>query len=241
MRGPLLSIVLVLFTERSYLDLSHTVAATYQLSPSEESSGDMDTGGGCVDVLPMIKLLRGEDEKSIVSRDLDPCVRTHAFLHYDPPKLGAEYIWLFAGEDQSFGYAWLGLSSPSQWQIENAFTAAAFVAVDEWMQQTKLWDSYLSSGSLNWDMGVDQQIPYISHAGKVLISLLLGTYISCILGLSIYVAWKPRWTNQLDSFAMMRIGSSQPGQFPLKLAHNPDDVRALDKLPGWVGSTGAGK
>ncbi|OQE16401.1 hypothetical protein PENSTE_c024G00002 [Penicillium steckii] len=234
--GPLLSIVLVLFTERSYLDISHTIAATYL-----ELGETLQTyGAGCADTLPIIKLLHEEDKKP-VSMHLDPCVSIGEYYHEGPQKLGADYIWLFAGEAKSFNYVDYDRHSPSPRQIENAFTAAAFLAVDVWMEQSKLWSPYSTSGSLNWDMGVDQQIPNISHAGKVLISLLLGTYIFCILGLSLYITWTPRWTNQLDSFAMMRIGSSQLGQFPLRLAHNPDNVKALDKLPGWIGSTQGGK
>jgi hypothetical protein len=84
-------------------------------------------------------------------------------------------------------------------------------------------------------MGADQQVPDISHAGVVLISVLLGTYLACMLGLSLYSAWTPRWTNQLDAFAVMRITAAVPGRFPLRLAHSPDEVEDLDKLPGWIG------
>lgn len=95
-----------------------------------------------------------------------------------------------------------------------------------------------TTGSLNWDMGVDLQAPQISPASEVLISILLGIYLIIILGLSVYSTWTPRWTHQLDSFAMMRIGS---GRFPLQLAHSPEDVRDLDELPGWIGGTPSGE
>lgn len=241
-RGPLLNIVLVLFIERSYLDLSRTVPATYHLydKPGKILEDSYTGGEGCVDILPMIKLLHGEKAGDPVSLTLDPCVASGGVEDSSPPRLGAEYLWLFAGEHEPFGPGGFW-RSPSSRQIENAFTAAAFLAVDEWMQQTQRYGVPYSSWSLNWDMGVDQQIPSISHAGKILVSFLLGIYLFCILALSLYIAWKPRWTNQLDSFAMMRIGSSQTGQFPLKLVDNPDDVRALDKLPGWIGSTRGGK
>lgn len=84
-------------------------------------------------------------------------------------------------------------------------------------------------------MSADQQVPDIPHAGVVLISVLLGTHLVCMLGLSLYSAWTPRWTNQLDAFAVIRIGAAVPGRFPLRLAHSPDEVEDLDKLPGWIG------
>jgi hypothetical protein len=84
-------------------------------------------------------------------------------------------------------------------------------------------------------MGAYQQVPDIPHAVVVLISVLLGTYLVSMLGLSLYIAWIPRWTNQLDAFAVMRISAAVPGQFPLRLARSPDEVEDLDKLPGWIG------
>ncbi|CAG8138077.1 unnamed protein product [Penicillium salamii] len=145
------------------------------------------------------------------------------------------YIYLFTGEERYHGYG--AGTSPSAKRIEDAFNAAAFIATDLWMQQAITGYIGETEGTLNWDLGVDQQVPDISKAGMILISILLGVYLFCILGLSLYVAWTPRWTNQLDSFAMMRIGSAAPGRFPLRLAHNPDEVKDLDELPGWIGGT----
>ncbi|KAJ5109957.1 hypothetical protein N7532_002602 [Penicillium argentinense] len=84
-------------------------------------------------------------------------------------------------------------------------------------------------------MGADQQVPDIPHAGVVIISYLLGTYLVRMLRPSLYSTWTTRWTNQLDTFAVMRIGAAVPSRFPLWLAHSPDDVEGLDKLPGWIG------
>lgn len=185
-----------------------------------------------------MKLLRGEDDV-VVSLNLDPCVRsTHTRTeHLDRAQLQlvAEYMSLFTGVARRIPDDTPRWSSPSAKHIQNAFTAAAFIAVDEWMLQS---NSFLYiNGRVHWDLGADQQIPTISHAGEVLISTLLGIYLFCILGLSLYVRLKPRWTNQLDSFAMMRIGSAAPGRFSLQLAHNPDKIGDLDKLPGWIGGT----
>lgn len=181
----------------------------------------------------MVQLLHGEDDNR-VSLEIDPCIDGANTKGPGLLKLVADYIWLFSSEERSY---YDNVISPSAKHIENAFTAAAFMAVDEWMQYASVFGDWDTSGSLNWDLGVDQQVPSISQAGVVLISILLALYLLCILGLSLYAAWTPRWTNQLDSFAMMRIGSAAPGRFPLRLAHSSDEVNDLDQLPGWIGST----
>ncbi|CAG8386465.1 unnamed protein product [Penicillium salamii] len=227
-KGPLLSITLALFTQGSYLDIRHTVLEGYQSWARDA------IGGGCVDIPPLVKLLHGEDVNTI-SGDLDPCVSGTRTMDMGAVRIVMSYIYLFTGEERYHGYG--AGTSPSAKRIEDAFNAAAFIATDLWMQQAITGYIGETEGTLNWDLGVDQQVPDISKAGMILISILLGVYLFCILGLSLYVAWTPRWTNQLDSFAMMRIVSAAPGCFPLRLAHNPDEVKDLDELPGWIGGT----
>ncbi|CAG8106635.1 unnamed protein product [Penicillium salamii] len=227
-KGPLLSITLALFTQGSYLDIRHTVPGAYQSWARDE------VGWGCVDIPPLIKLLHGEGDETI-SGDLDPCVSGFLTRSMEAVKTVMSYIYLFTGEGRHLGAA--AGTSPSAKRIQDAFNAAAFIATDLWIQEAITGWLGPTEGTLNWDLGVDQQVPDISNAGMILISTLLGVYLFCILGLSLYVAWTPRWTNQLDSFAMMRIGSAAPGRFPLRLAHNPDEVRDLDELPGWIGGT----
>jgi hypothetical protein len=65
-KGPLLSTTLALFGAGSYLDIHHTIAEAYH-------TGSTNEWGGCIDILPFIKLLRGADDKSI-SLDIDPYV-----------------------------------------------------------------------------------------------------------------------------------------------------------------------
>jgi hypothetical protein len=219
-KGPLLSTTLALFGAGSYLDIHHTIAEAYH-------TGSTNEWGGCIDILPFIKLLRGADDNSI-SLDIDPCV-TGAEAKFWQQTIVADYIWLFAADERRQNH----VNHPSPKRIQDAFAAAAFLAVDVWMQEANAESQ--TSVTLNWDMGADQQVPDISHAGVVLISVLLGTYLACMLGLSLYSAWTPRWTNQLDAFAVMRISAAVPGRFPLRLAHSPDEVEDLDKLPGWIG------
>ncbi|KGO74712.1 hypothetical protein PITC_083210 [Penicillium italicum] len=88
-------------------------------------------------------------------------------------------------------------SSPER--IRDAFGAAAFLAVDA---------------------------PHITHAGVALMFILPGTYLVCILGISLYSAWMPPWTNQLDAFAMMRCGGtsliSAPADAKPRRGRGPD-------------------
>ncbi|UNI24646.1 hypothetical protein JDV02_010379, partial [Purpureocillium takamizusanense] len=39
----------------------------------------------------------------------------------------------------------------------------------------------------------------------------------------------------LDALAMLRIGASKHEYFPLHVVREPEDVVALDDLPGWIG------
>lgn len=222
-KGPLLSTALALFGAGSYLDIHRTVAEGY-------AGGSLSAWGSCVDVVPFIKLLRSPDPNGrgggrSVSETLDPCVSAWDSTYYQP-KIVASYIWLFAPFERE-----KSLAHPPSKRIQDAFTAAAFIAVDVWAQQPAS-ESWVA---LWWDLGVDQQVPDMSRAGMIVVSLLMGLYLSCLLALAVYGAWTPRWTNQLDAFSMMRVSSAVPGLFPLRLAHDPDDVRALDELPGWIG------
>lgn len=217
-RGPLLSTTLALFGIGSYFDIRRTVAGAYH----DDSTNEWNWGG-CIDTVPFVKLLQGPDGDS-VSHDLDPCVEgTHTDL--EQPTLVAAYIWLFAPDERD--------DHPSIERIQDSFVAVAFLAVDSWSRETA--QTLSATATLNWDMGADLQAPDISHAGVTLISILLGIYLTCLLGLSLYTAWTPRWTNQLDSFAMMRISTAVMGRFPLRLSHNPDKIKDLDELPGWIG------
>ncbi|KGO43012.1 hypothetical protein PEXP_027610 [Penicillium expansum] len=96
-----------------------------------------------------------------------------------------------------------------------------------------------TGGTLNWDMGADQQIPDIPHAGAVLISILLGIYLVWILGVSLYSTWTPRWMNP------RRVCHDARGRggvrLIFRLTHIPAEFEDFDKLLGWIGgATGVG-
>ncbi|OQE19329.1 hypothetical protein PENFLA_c019G09299 [Penicillium flavigenum] len=89
------------------------------------------------------------------------------------------------------------------------------------------------------DMGKDTSIPTFSVGGIVTVSVLLGLYLFILMGLGYYSARTPRWTEQLDSFAMMGIGASVADDVPL-LAGVSNYVAILDKIPGAMGNSAPG-
>jgi hypothetical protein len=67
-------------------------------------------------------------------------------------------------------------------------------------------------------------MPTFSSGGVVTVSILLGLYLLILLGLGYYSTRSPRWTEQLDSFAMMRIGASVADDIPLLAAAGSSHV-----------------
>ncbi|KKY25513.1 hypothetical protein UCRPC4_g01777 [Phaeomoniella chlamydospora] len=77
--------------------------------------------------------------------------------------------------------------------------------------------------------------PSISQKGILIVSILMGIHMISLILLAIYAVWTPRWTEQLDSFALMRIGASLRDDFPLLAVDNQDHVKALDRRIGFIG------
>lgn len=118
-------------------------------------------------------------------------------------------------------------------RLENAFNGATFLANQAWMR----YGSQDSPGffGLSFDMGEDTQIPTISTAGIAAVSSLMAVYLAALFGLAIYAARAPRWTDQLDAFAMIRIGSALAHDVPFLAARDASSVKALDTLSGVIG------
>ncbi|KAL4895862.1 hypothetical protein BDV59DRAFT_173288 [Aspergillus ambiguus] len=91
---------------------------------------------------------------------------------------------------------------------------------------------------MSFDMGADSQVPVISLVGVVVFSVLLAIHLLILLLLAIYAAWSQRWTNKLDSFAMMCIGASISHHVPLLMAYRLDFVKELKEVPGCMGWMG---
>ncbi|KAJ3494093.1 hypothetical protein NLG97_g4301 [Lecanicillium saksenae] len=113
--------------------------------------------------------------------------------------------------------------------VKIAIDAAAFIVHDAWMTSTP------GDFRLSRLLGIDVSAPELSDTNMIILSVLLGFYLSCLFAMSIFSALTPRWTDKLDSFAMLRIGAARPRSFPLMVSYRMDHVEALDKVPGWVG------
>ena len=140
----------------------------------------------------------------------------------------AAYFWLFSGDSRG---------PFSAEQVQNAFASAAFLANDMLMTN----NFYSHSINIQYDMGVDVQIPQISSLGIIFISVLLGLDLACLLALALYSAWIPRWTGTLDSFAMLRIGTSISEKIPPLAARHVGRIKTLDETPGWIGNASGGE
>ncbi|KAJ5835334.1 hypothetical protein N7447_001360 [Penicillium robsamsonii] len=108
--------------------------------------------------------------------------------------------------------------------ISNAFTSAAYLANQE----------FLFSRGVD-DLGTDMDLPSISSAGIIVVSILMGLYLLPLLALSLYAGYYPRWTERLDSFVMLRFGAfSGDKAFPLLVGRNTEKCPELDELSGVV-------
>ncbi|KAL2008915.1 hypothetical protein VTN00DRAFT_7109 [Thermoascus crustaceus] len=111
-------------------------------------------------------------------------------------------------------------------KLNNAFTAAAFLANQTWMPynvQTLMGRSLTVAS----DPGVDTDVPVI--------------YLTALLGISTYAYYYPRWTDTLDAFAMMRLGATIADKVPLLVTYRSDGIQALDEVPGWIGEAEKGE
>ncbi|PHH66098.1 hypothetical protein CDD82_1578 [Ophiocordyceps australis] len=114
--------------------------------------------------------------------------------------------------------------------VENAFTVAAFLAVDA-LASAKPSHNI----DFKYDLGVDTLVPVMSPVAMAFISAQLCLFLGSLLAMALYSALKPRWTLQLDAFAMMRIGAQAAERFPLLVTRKVQKYSILDETPGWIG------
>ena len=81
----------------------------------------------------------------------------------------------------------------------------------------------------------------LSPAGIAVVSILIVFNLLRLLVTAIYASRFPRWTALLDAFTLLRLGGPIREHVPLKVSVDDDNVRALDELPGWVGSEPRGE
>lgn len=228
-KGPLLTVAMALFGHGSFIQTRLSNPEAYAGMVYKTGTGVSALAGwseyACSVMLPMGSLILDEPMSSYASINYygeDTCV-----------------LWREGGGGNGTDVhtevgRWLTLftNSTSAWRLTNAFTAASFVANQNWLMneaQTHTLTIYRDTGS-----GV--QAPVISTAGIIGISVLLGLFLLTLLALSVYAAWTPRWTRSLDAFAMIRIGAAYHEHFPLKVTSNAGDIPQLRQLSGKIGT-----
>lgn len=249
-KGPLLTMTMALFGIGSFLDVVDDLAA-YREAHREV---DLEAKGECITTVPFLQLTRTVETEFADLSDkfpfLDPCLEFQAtattetidVTGVDATNLAAEYLWMFLYNDatgvaQSSNYDPVGDSNGTR--IVNALEAAAFITNEVWMVD----DPRITSRQLtvNSDMGEDTQKPGISDVGIAIVSILLLVDLFCLAALALYSARVPRWTEQLDSFAMMRLGAAMADDLPLQVANKAERISILDETPGCIGDTTGGE
>ncbi|KAF2721973.1 hypothetical protein K431DRAFT_62802 [Polychaeton citri CBS 116435] len=228
-KGPLLTIAMALFGERSFIASRYENPQAFVANfTTPQAKAEIDAGVNrdlfdelCVEQEPMMALLetnRVANRGTFADALYPGCIRGRSNQISNVHLEVEQWIMAFAN-----GF--------SQDQIVNAFEAAAFLANQAWLLQS----SYNPSMWVSYDPGADTEIPVISKAGIVLISVLLFVYLTAMFSMAWYCSRTPTWTSDLDAFAMMRIGAAMSDQIDFACVEDVDKVRILDETPGWIG------
>ncbi|KAK3658838.1 hypothetical protein LTR56_001709 [Elasticomyces elasticus] len=225
-RGPLSTIALALFGTGSFIAerMANPNGFMYPNRTLEEKMATPNNYGACVGQVPFMSLLRtgGYDQ---TGNSLEPCIRNDVNSHDDIQSQVVNFVRAL------YYNRYDGYITDDYSRITNAFTAAAFLTNEAWLLSTSPSHTWM----VQYDMGADTTVPVLSTTGLLVVSVLLGLFLTALLTLAAYSALTPRWTDQLDSFAILRLGASLAEDIQLKIAHTAGDVSALDKLPGWIG------
>ena len=187
-----------------------------------EIDPDPPNVGSCIDLAPMGRLLSLQGAIT-TSSYTDDCI------HNTDGGIGGQSLG-------SYMMDWvMNFASGDSDGLTTAFSAAAFLANQEWMMNNI--ESGSRTLSISFDYGADTQAPTISRVGMILISVLLSIDLIALFAMGIYASFSVRWTNQLDSFAMIRLGASMADKIPLLVGLQKDKMRILDQLPGSIGDT----
>lgn len=219
-KGPLLTTALALFGEGSFIAdrfynwesyISARILANVSQVPYH-----------CQEVVPFSGLMATAlaQDADFVGNEVAQCADNELFHQYDVYRQIFDYLQFFQDDSAQLG---------------GAFTAAAYLANEAWLLHPTGGSSGCSI-TITIDHGTESRKPHISQAGIITISILLSVFLLSLLAIALYSSHSPRWTSQLNSFAMIRIGASIADQVPLKFVNNVDNVRLLDDLSGTMGS-----
>jgi hypothetical protein len=225
-KGPLLNIAMALFGENSFIAnrFQHPEVFLWR-ETNTEMWDEIDHGADpalfapvCVEQEPLMGLLMGQ---STDSDDTYPgCIRNNN--NQDDFLQRQIEAWILS-LDNAF--------PPDI--VTNAFEAAAFLANEAWL--VKSAPDISSSLTVSYDLGRDTDVPIISEAGIIVVSILLSIFLVTLLALAIYSTRTPVWTSNLDALAMLRIGASISEKLSLVYVRDSNKVRVLDEEPGWIG------
>jgi hypothetical protein len=209
-KGPLFTTALALFGVGSFIDTWPQTFIAVNASLTSSGLSSISNGNVCLDVAPMAYLFAYPDDAECV-------------LSWPPEDIFRDWLFYFNGP-----------TTVSSNSVANAFGTAAFLANQAWLETNN--DPFTAIGLyLEVDLGSDTQVPDISLAGIVVISILMGLYLLPLLGLAVYASTTPRWTERLDSFAMLRLGAAVGDRLlPLLVGKNSDKINILDEIPGSV-------
>ncbi|KAK2608869.1 hypothetical protein QQS21_002582 [Conoideocrella luteorostrata] len=166
--------------------------------------------GSCAQMLPLVGILDSMSDNS-------PCLNATIWSG-DRVGARAAYLSHFFNNNAADGI------------VSIAFEAAAFITIDVMMSLAHHSNLIIQKLS-----GPGVLVPTMSYASAIVISSLLGIFLTSLVAMSLFSAWTPRWTTRLDSFAMIRIGAARPECFPLRVTYKVDRIQTLDNIPGWVG------
>jgi hypothetical protein len=225
-RGPLLTVAMALFGEGSFIQSRMANPEAYAATVVRDTNDtDINDHFGwpinaqtCIDMAPLGHLLADNFGDSDLTNSIDHCIMNDAGGP-NSTDLNAEIA------------SWITNFNYNNVRLMNAFNSAAFLANQAWMLNDI---SLQRSLRITFDMGADAQVPAISRGSLIVISVLLGLYITILLTLAVYATWSPRWTAKLDSFAMMRIGAVIADQVPLLVGRETHRIKVLDENPGWI-------
>lgn len=236
-KGPLLTTAMALFGEGSFLANRVAYPQAYygmNFTVSEEGIPDPINAGEYVDMAPLGLLLAdsigvaeaGGDDDEGNSIGVDYCITNTLNAEWDSGPYG-QSLSLFMLD-------WVENFTNDPKRLANVFIAAGFLANQAWMMNN-VGANGGRTLSISYDYGGDIQIPTISMAGLIIISVLLALDLLALLIMAIYASYLPKWTNQLDSFSMMRIGAAMADRLPLMVGLKTDKMKMLDQIPGWIG------
>ena len=235
-KGPLFDIALASFDQNSFVAAFHNSVMKGHMTDANDDS--------CKVKLPMIELLTPEYQQGdfmmptpddhlpnypVDFKSMLPCIRVNEINEDTSNLFVTRYLLAFVWDNDK--------SDRAPW-LSEAFTQAAFLSHDTWMQMGHGRDYSLC---VLQDFGVDRTVVDMSLTTQIIISILMGVYLTSLLVLAIFVSLTRRWTEQLDAFAMMRIGASVADKLSPQTSNSVDKVQYLDELPGWIGDDGDGK